>query len=124
MLDFSSDFKKQPYPAKLPKMAAKKARQMAVPLILLQFPIETSFEYFVLDGSWFETDAKVVVRAIENAKHTNLDGGFLVTDLVILNHGQVTRTTSKLASPYPNCPPMGGRLSYRQNLYRSLVVLV
>ncbi|GFY16282.1 hypothetical protein TNCV_2349271 [Trichonephila clavipes] len=28
--------------------------------------------------------------------------GLLATDLVILNHGQVKRTTSELASPSPN----------------------
>ncbi|GFU62005.1 hypothetical protein TNCV_2306391 [Trichonephila clavipes] len=38
--------------------------------------------------------------------------GFLVTVIVILNHGQVTRTTPELAHLSPNYPttPTGGRL--------------
>ncbi|GFT01026.1 hypothetical protein TNCV_4054281 [Trichonephila clavipes] len=40
-------------------------------------------------------------------------GGLLAIDLVILNHGQVTRTTPELVSSSPNyhTTPMGGRLS-------------
>ncbi|GFU82599.1 hypothetical protein TNCV_2306431 [Trichonephila clavipes] len=42
--------------------------------------------------------------------------GLLVTDLVILNHGQVPRATPELATPSPNehSTPTGGRLSSRQ----------
>ncbi|GFU19495.1 hypothetical protein TNCV_4371681 [Trichonephila clavipes] len=35
----------------------------------------------------------------------------LATDLVILNHGQVTRTTLELVSPLLTITPTGGRLS-------------
>ncbi|GFW91514.1 hypothetical protein TNCV_3376771 [Trichonephila clavipes] len=34
--------------------------------------------------------------------HCSATRGLLATDLVILNHGQVTRTTPELASPSPN----------------------
>ncbi|GFW50557.1 hypothetical protein TNCV_2888601 [Trichonephila clavipes] len=42
--------------------------------------------------------------------------GLLVTDLVILNHDQVTNTTPDLAPTSPNyhTTPMEGRLSSRQ----------
>ncbi|GFX07077.1 hypothetical protein TNCV_1556801 [Trichonephila clavipes] len=42
--------------------------------------------------------------------------GLLVTDHVILNHGQVTWTTPQLAPPSPNynTTPTGGRFSSRQ----------
>ncbi|GFS83295.1 putative DD41D transposase [Trichonephila clavipes] len=43
----------------------------------------------------------------------------LETDLIILYHDQVTRTTSELASPSPSCytTPTGGRLDSRQELW-------
>ncbi|GFT06470.1 uncharacterized protein TNCV_3356031 [Trichonephila clavipes] len=47
--------------------------------------------------------------------------GLLTTDHVILNHGQVTRTTPELAPPSPNyhTTPTGGRLSNeRFNVHR------
>ncbi|GFV10663.1 hypothetical protein TNCV_1907011 [Trichonephila clavipes] len=39
--------------------------------------------------------------------------GLLAMDHIILNHGQVTRTTPELVSPYPNfhTTPTEGRLS-------------
>ncbi|GFS77207.1 uncharacterized protein TNCV_3758031 [Trichonephila clavipes] len=37
-----------------------------------------------------------------NASHIKTTRGLLVTDLIILNNGQVTRTTSELAPPSPN----------------------
>ncbi|GFX17436.1 hypothetical protein TNCV_1494501 [Trichonephila clavipes] len=42
--------------------------------------------------------------------------GLLVTDHVILNHGQVTWTTPELTPPSPNyhTTPTGGRFSSRQ----------
>ncbi|GFV83644.1 hypothetical protein TNCV_3612181 [Trichonephila clavipes] len=42
--------------------------------------------------------------------------GLLVTDHVILNHGQVTWTTPELAPPSPNyhTTPTGGRFSSQQ----------
>ncbi|GFX41269.1 hypothetical protein TNCV_2219671 [Trichonephila clavipes] len=48
--------------------------------------------------------------------HCSATRGFLATDLVILNHGQVTRTTPELATLSPNyhTTPMGRRLSSRQ----------
>ncbi|GFS52413.1 hypothetical protein TNCV_4851081 [Trichonephila clavipes] len=46
--------------------------------------------------------------------------GVLMTDLVILSHGQVTRTAPELAQPLLNSIPMGGHLSSRQiNVNRS-----
>ncbi|GFX94904.1 hypothetical protein TNCV_2379771 [Trichonephila clavipes] len=38
----------------------------------------------------------------------------LATDLIILNHGQVTRTVPELAPPLPSTTPTVGRLSSRQ----------
>ncbi|GFV12117.1 hypothetical protein TNCV_1796041 [Trichonephila clavipes] len=45
--------------------------------------------------------------------HYKAARGLLATDLVILNHGQVTRTTPETAHPSPNfhTTPTGGRLS-------------
>ncbi|GFU98916.1 hypothetical protein TNCV_3381621 [Trichonephila clavipes] len=40
--------------------------------------------------------------------------GFLATDVIILNQGQVTRTTPELALPLLTTTPTGGRLSSRQ----------
>ncbi|GFX38082.1 hypothetical protein TNCV_3836811 [Trichonephila clavipes] len=36
------------------------------------------------------------------------------TDLIILDHGQMTRTTPYLAPPLLTSTPTGGRLSFRQ----------
>ncbi|GFW60373.1 hypothetical protein TNCV_3869061 [Trichonephila clavipes] len=46
----------------------------------------------------------------------------MATNLVILNHGQVMRTTPELAPTSPNChtTPTGGRLSSQQILRASL----
>ncbi|GFU78466.1 hypothetical protein TNCV_2300781 [Trichonephila clavipes] len=51
------------------------------------------------------------VRYVQSATR-----GFLATDLVILNHGQVTRMTPEVASPSPNyhTTPTGGRFSSQQ----------
>ncbi|GFV17387.1 hypothetical protein TNCV_3050071, partial [Trichonephila clavipes] len=48
--------------------------------------------------------------------HCSAIRGLLATDLVILNHGQVMRTTLKLAPPSPNYPytPTGLHLSSQQ----------
>ncbi|GFU76973.1 hypothetical protein TNCV_4521291 [Trichonephila clavipes] len=52
--------------------------------------------------------------------------GLLATDLIILIHGQVTRTTHELAPASPNLhtPSTGGRLSSRQILRASLPCMV
>ncbi|GBM88142.1 hypothetical protein AVEN_213957-1 [Araneus ventricosus] len=44
--------------------------------------------------------------------------GYFWTDLVILNHGQMTRTTPELAPPSPNFhdTPTGGRLATAYDL--------
>ncbi|GFU16647.1 hypothetical protein TNCV_4186661 [Trichonephila clavipes] len=46
---------------------------------------------------------------------SKLHEGFLATDHVILNHGQVTWTTPELAPPFPNylTTPTGERFSSR-----------
>ncbi|GFV19490.1 hypothetical protein TNCV_3664221 [Trichonephila clavipes] len=48
--------------------------------------------------------------------HCSATRGLWATDLVILNHGQVTRMTPELAPQSPNyhTTPTGGRLSSRQ----------
>ncbi|GFV69271.1 hypothetical protein TNCV_3861931 [Trichonephila clavipes] len=46
--------------------------------------------------------------------YSTLHKGLLVTELVILNHGQVTRTTPELAPTLLTSSPTGGRLSARQ----------
>ncbi|GFU91501.1 hypothetical protein TNCV_2542691 [Trichonephila clavipes] len=54
----------------------------------------------------------------------NATRGLLATDLVILNHGQVTKTTPKLAPSSPNFRtiPTGGRLSIdRFNVHQPLL---
>ncbi|GFU51604.1 hypothetical protein TNCV_82341 [Trichonephila clavipes] len=49
------------------------------------------------------------------ASHSSATRGHLATDLVILNHGQVTRTTPELAPLPPlTTTPTGRRLSSRQ----------
>ncbi|GFS75698.1 hypothetical protein TNCV_3424461 [Trichonephila clavipes] len=55
----------------------------------------------------------VVSRSLEHHAATR---GFLATDHVILNHGQVTWTTPELAPPSSNyhTTPTGGRFSSRQ----------
>ncbi|GFV35609.1 hypothetical protein TNCV_3473801 [Trichonephila clavipes] len=46
--------------------------------------------------------------------------GLLVKDLVILSHGQVTRTTPEAAPPLLTTAPTGGRLTFDKfNVHRS-----
>ncbi|GFU17541.1 hypothetical protein TNCV_616961 [Trichonephila clavipes] len=46
--------------------------------------------------------------------HCSATRGLLVTDHVILNHGQLTWTIPELAPPLLTTTPMGGRFSSRQ----------
>ncbi|GFX96127.1 hypothetical protein TNCV_2290162 [Trichonephila clavipes] len=57
---------------------------------------------------------KLVICEQDITCMTSTTQGLLVTDFVILNHGQVTRTTSELAPPSPNFhpTPMGGCLGF------------
>ncbi|GFS59136.1 hypothetical protein TNCV_70131 [Trichonephila clavipes] len=55
-----------------------------------------------------------ITRSVAKAlMQLNTTRGFLTTDFVILNHGQVTRTTPELAPRSPNyhTTPTGGRVS-------------
>ncbi|GFW31665.1 hypothetical protein TNCV_4683381 [Trichonephila clavipes] len=53
-------------------------------------------------------------KTANGASHCSATRGLLVTDLVILNHGQVTRRTHEEAPPLLTPTPTGGRLSSRQ----------
>ncbi|GFS53954.1 DDE_3 domain-containing protein [Trichonephila clavipes] len=57
-----------------------------------------------------------VAKAKRYRKRNRATRGLLAKDLVILNHGQVTRTKPELAPPSPNyhTTPTGGRLSSPQ----------
>ncbi|GFU83268.1 hypothetical protein TNCV_3738791 [Trichonephila clavipes] len=49
---------------------------------------------------WVSPDTPSMILMIEYKRHIDqLHEGFLVTDLVTLNHSQVTRTTPELAPP-------------------------
>ncbi|GBM29902.1 hypothetical protein AVEN_246462-1 [Araneus ventricosus] len=54
----------------------------------------------------------VISKSRFDVQFRHVDGN-LWTDVIILNRGQVTRTTLELAPPYPNfrSTPAGGRLA-------------
>ncbi|GBM29908.1 hypothetical protein AVEN_246467-1 [Araneus ventricosus] len=64
------------------------------------------------------TRGSVVRLGYINVPFLKQHEGYLGTDLVILNRGQMTRTTPELAPPSPNfrATPTGGRLATTYDL--------
>ncbi|GFW93978.1 hypothetical protein TNCV_4812961 [Trichonephila clavipes] len=67
-----------------------------------------------VDYEEFESEVQLLTAGLirDGLKFTTATRGLLVTDLTILNHGQVTRTTPELASSSSNyhTTPTEGRL--------------